>query len=1030
MSKKVHVLTAAVVAALAMTAPALATPVATNDAEYGIFGRVFPDPLAGCTPGVGLCSPNAQGNVSAAQFIQWQELLDGLRYLNSKDHWNDYLEVLVLDGRLGDGSGSTAGSAMFPGNDGVPLEFTPRPEYVSAGLPTTTLERKKSDLVVVRVTNESVPDKNKKRVALSLSIHGIERAGVEGATRAIEDLVTGDKRQPIVSETVKPDAATIQEVLDETIIYFSYPNPDGWRRGSVTEGGVFFQRYNGNGVDLNRDWPDIGYAFRGYSGLSEPESRALHGFLRDVEANAGGFAAGDDLHGQGSADALSYTMLPHGRHDWAKDQRLRQTAIAINQGTYDAIKWSPAIQPNDAPQPTCAGASLIQPCTRIYAQTWGTVYDTINYTTTGTLGDWFDSRAGLNADGIDNEMSFSHLDRNIVFDPHGEQLHVDGNKALLYAHLADLIDPPAVKPFTAAGSKAYVPNLRLRRDAQKLEKVPNRTDPQPDIVDARGTPSAELEGQTVFPFKVYRKDPHGQQRGIYNGGMRVDVTTTNVGGIGTGLVTLRVECRGCDDAHGGGHEDEWVTVAEDFNQSPVYAQAGVTVAVNRPKGTPEGTDWRAIVSQGSAVTRMDVDFTTSPASTDGNTGGDEPPMLAGYDVANTDIFKHLNAYVPDTASRFSAVEPRSVIDGTATLTDKRSVVLADDALPGYTGTYDGEPEPPSGPPTQGFQFEDTKPTTPGQGPLTCERIDATTDYHPFTIGANDGNAKLEAVIHWESSLYDWDLYLERKDASGAWTQAAAAGNSNLNTSEELALSSPPAGDYRLAVVNCSALDTNYAGSLSFTPLPPAPASAFTAAEKDAWFAKLGDYVRSGGNLLLTDGALRALPEITGIPRDKVERRLVYAGQTAFATGSGATPTSGPNTLSDPLAADIRQPGARFNSNVRRQTFEPSPLGFFVDSTIGATARVGSPQWDVDRAAFEAAGGRTVGVGMTSSGTNVTMRYDRVTLGEMQLGSGTIRIAGGLLPQPSTENDHPLGVEPYALTYSGYILLRNLVAAPN
>jgi hypothetical protein len=267
------------------------------------------------------------------------------------------------------------------------------------------------------------------------------------------------------------------------------------------------------------------------------------------------------------------------------------------------------------------------------------------------------------------------------------------------------------------------------------------------------------------------------------------------------------------------------------------------------------------------------------------------------------------------------------------------------------------------------------------------------------------------------------------DASGTWTQAAAAGNTNLNTSEALTLSSPPAGDYRLAVVNCSALDSNYAGSLSFTAAAPAPASAFTGAEKDAWFDRVREYVQGGGNLLLTDGALRALPEITGIGRDKVERRLVYAGQTAFTTGAGATPTSGPNTLSDPLAANIRQPGARFNSNLRRQTFEPSPLGFFVDSTIGSGARVGSRQWDVDRAAFEAAGGRTVGVGMTSTGTDVTMRYDRVTLGELRLGSGTIRIAGGLLPQPSTENDHPLGIEPYALTYSGYILLRNLVAAP-
>ena len=82
------------------------------------------------------------------------------------------------------------------------------------------------------------------------------------------------------------------------------------------------------------------------------------------------------------------------------------------------------------------------------------VYDTINYTTTGTLGDWFDSSSrASNADGIDNEMSFSHLDKNIVFDPHTEQLHVDGNKALIYAHLAEILDPPS-GPFDAPGARA------------------------------------------------------------------------------------------------------------------------------------------------------------------------------------------------------------------------------------------------------------------------------------------------------------------------------------------------------------------------------------------------------------------------------------------------------------------------------------------------------------------------------------------------------------------------------------------------
>src|SRR5918999_5312929 len=112
------------------------------------------------------------------------------------------MEVLVLDGKLGPGSGTTPGPTMFPGNNLTTLEFTPKPEYVSAGLPTTTLDRKVSDLVVVRVTDETVPDKGKKRYTLALSIHGIERAGVEGGTRAIEDFVTafttGKHDDPIV----------------------------------------------------------------------------------------------------------------------------------------------------------------------------------------------------------------------------------------------------------------------------------------------------------------------------------------------------------------------------------------------------------------------------------------------------------------------------------------------------------------------------------------------------------------------------------------------------------------------------------------------------------------------------------------------------------------------------------------------------------------------------------------------------------------------------------------------------------------
>ena len=432
------------------------------------------------------------------------------------------MEVLALDGRIGQngpGEGPTdgelgvgsSGASMFPGND-LPLEFDPKPEYRPPASRRRRSTATSSDLITIRVTDESVPDAGKERYALSLSIHGIERAGVEGGTRAAEDLITaattGRSDEPVVSENVRPGAPSFARVLRESIIYFTYPNPDGWRRGSITEGGPFFQRYNGNGVDVNRDWPDIGFSFRPYSGLSEPESRGLSAALTGIQDSTGAqFAAGDDLHGQPLADALSYTLLPHGSHDFAKNERIRDTAIAIHRASEEALTWSPIVQPNDAPPgggPPCVPTGAVgTACAQIYGQTWGTVYDTINYTTTGALGDWFDSSVGLGADGIDNEMSFSHLDKNIVFDPHTEQLHVDGNKALIYAHLATILDPVS-SDFVARGTKGYVAGNRITREEKPFQSGPPAGASAQADIDSGPLPPG-TDGNVTFPFEVQER---------------------------------------------------------------------------------------------------------------------------------------------------------------------------------------------------------------------------------------------------------------------------------------------------------------------------------------------------------------------------------------------------------------------------------------------------------------------------------------------------------------------------------------------
>src|SRR4051812_47042082 len=524
-------------AVLALATAASASPVATSDDQYSVYGRVFPDPMGGCGQiGASPCSPNAQGNIPATQFIGYDEFVSGMKYLNSKPEWQRYLEVLPLDGKIdaddGTAQSGTDGPGAFPGNN-LPLEFTPRPEYRSVGIPTTGNGRKSVDVYAVRVTDESVPDAGKKRFAFTLSIHGIERAGAEGGTRAIEDLVTAfttnRAKQKIVPDGTLPNAPTFGDVLKNTILYFVYPNPDGWQRGSVSQGGVFFQRYNGNGVDLNRDWPDVGFAFRPYSSLSEPETRAVSQFFKEVDnGRRRPFAAGADLHGQLTADALSYTLLGHGRHDWAKDTRIRENARAIHVVSEKALAWSPLIVPNKTPKSqngctTAVTGDATEACAQIYGQTWGTVYDTINYTTTGALGDWMDSPIGLDADGLDNEMSFSHLDRNIVFDPQGEQLHVDGNKALIYAQISQVLAPPSA-PYDAPGKKGYAANKRIRREEQSFNAAPPAgTVAQPDITGQSGSPGP---GQVVFDFPVV-EGPQPDGKNVFSGGLRVDITKLN-----------------------------------------------------------------------------------------------------------------------------------------------------------------------------------------------------------------------------------------------------------------------------------------------------------------------------------------------------------------------------------------------------------------------------------------------------------------------------------------------------------------------
>ena len=127
-------------------------------------------------------------------------------------------------------------------------------------------------------------------------------------------------------------------------------------------------------------------------------------------------------------------------------------------------------------------------CAQIYGQTWGTVYDTINYTTTGALGDWFDSSIGPGRG--------RHRQRDVVLAPRQEHRLRPAHRAAARRRQqgADLRAPGRDarardgRRSRRPGRKGYVPNQRL---ARKHEDRPGRAAAehvaQDDITRPAGT---------------------------------------------------------------------------------------------------------------------------------------------------------------------------------------------------------------------------------------------------------------------------------------------------------------------------------------------------------------------------------------------------------------------------------------------------------------------------------------------------------------------------------------------------------------
>ena len=877
---------AAVLVGLAMSGSASAqeqNPVATNDATYMVFGRAFPDPQGcGVSPidEVPAISPWAKGNVCSTQFLTYDEVLAGTQFLQSKHE--RYLQIIRLDQAYDDPEMKSAG---IPKN--VVIDEDGNPQAIG---------RDRRPLYLFKVTDSQspIPEKDRKHFAISMSIHGIERAGLEGGIRAMEDLVTwahceadpasapacateGPFPKKIVETPTDKPVPTAGDTLENSVIYFFDANPDGWGRGEIANGNVFFQRYNGNSVDINRDWPTQGYTYKPFSPGSEPETKALDKVLQGIKRQTSErrFTGGIDLHGQLVDIAYSFTLLGAGQRDFRRNFSSVDQALRTWQDQSQRMGWSPYLADKNRNGVTDNGEVCVAE-TFCFADQWGTVVDTLGYQITGGIGDWMDSdKLGLGAVGIDNEMSLSHLAPNIGYEQINEQMHVDGNKGLIYSQLAALLNEKKEDwDYTPPGKVGYVENKR-RISHPGGTPVGNPDLPAQNTIsallpcDGTGCNGGTYAMDGASPTLEF--DVHGPSRGVFNGGLSVTATFPNVQSISPAAATTKVTLDHFD-------EGAWHEVARSNVSESTYLTAGQIVTAN----DPAVGRWRVrLTSAATLPSRVAIDFRQGEAE-----GGS---VQAPFSASSMDFFRDLNKYIPDEDRKMEAVSVRSVIDDYPSLRQYDSLVVVNEALPAY---------------------------------------------------------------------------------------ADAAGN----------------------------------------PLD------LSDADRETYFANLKRYADEGGNLVLTDGALRAAPDLGVAPATAVK--------TSQPSGRGAVPrvnfslggTRGnlcdPATT-DPLVKDVCLPGSAGGN--ARQVMEPVPLGYTPDTGLDGAANNKLTQFHIDRAAWEDGCGETCTSGTLGGGA---------ALGMKPFGQGQVRIAGALLPDPNFNpnqtRDMRFGVASYSLAPAGWQMFLNLI----
>jgi len=180
---------------------------------------------------------------------------------------------------------------------------------------------------------------------------------------------------------------------------------------------------------------------------------------------------------------------------------------------------------------------------------------------------------------------------------------------------------------------------------------------------------------------------------------------------------------------------------------------------------------------------------------------------------------------------------------------------------------------------------------------------------------------------------------------------------------------------------------------------------------------LRSFAEQGGNVVLTDSALQLLPGLIDVQPDSVAEHQAYVGYADLDREHPWTEELYPRArqMFDPV-------GLGYPLLMERDQYWPCGETGSCEESITNNS---SPMWTVDREAWEAAGGQTIGT--ADPPEDPKQRYegtdtDKTIIGTMPLGTGRLVIFGGVLPRPTEDYPHWFGLDAYTISIPGQQLL--------